>query len=190
MKKLFTLVFTVILICNLGINFYQYKRLVHSYNVVADKFIFQLDKAKQSAEGIQKTIDESQLSLYADDLWYAPDHIADYGSLLDSMVQNSTSYKSILSHVGTDLANFTLDVWSKNGLKQPIRSGNNPLPSPVDTAKLKEVYTIFRNHFTDSIIRHTDYEKQRQALLDAHQEIKSKGLDQLLKNPTMFDMGM
>lgn len=188
MKKFLNILLIVVLVSSLGINLYQYKRFVNTYNDWANSYIDIFTRTLQSVKEIQSTKEKSQQNLHAYALWYEPQRLTDLGNFLDSMLQRPQM--SVLARLGLELQYFSMDVWDKNGLKQPTRSDNNSIPSLDDLAKLNEVYIIYRNHFTDSVIRSRNFEQQRQALIEANREIKSKGLDGLLKNPSSLDAGI
>lgn len=57
---------------------------------------------------------------------------------------------------------------------------DNAVPSTDNLKNLRDVYTIYRKNFSDSVIMSRNADKQKQALMAAHKEIENQGLDKLI----------
>ncbi|MDB4893993.1 MAG: hypothetical protein JWN15_255 [Firmicutes bacterium] len=114
------------------------------------------------------------------------------GTVLDVMVQDGYPQRvAILDRVQVEIAMFSRDLWAQRGLKPPEPgSRQNDLLSPEDVDKLARVRGIYRDHFADAVVRSTNYERQRLALLAVYRQLNDEGLAKLLLHPDSLGVGL
>lgn len=114
------------------------------------------------------------------------------GEVLDVMVQNGYPLRvGILGRVELELSWFSRDLWAQRGLTPPVYgSRQNALLPPADLDRLAQVWRIYRDCFSEAVVHSGSYERQRQALLEAHRRLEEQGLTKLLERPELLGQGL
>lgn len=124
--------------------------------------------------------DVKHRSTYMGNVLQRLERIGRDGVVLDRMTRNG----GVLSAVAWELQRFALGIWDENLPTANLFDNENGASLPdAEMAKLKEIYEVYVRHFTDQVIFSQDPKRHQTALVNAHNELRQKGYDKLLRSP-------